>query len=202
MRNVLPNLSSLQNEDAKLVERARRGDVPSFERLFAKHHRRVYNLVYRMVEDEQDAADLTQDTFVRAYNSLHHLDSGEAFYSWVRTIAVNLCRDFFRKRGRTVRTESLDQKVELDGGGEVEREFADWSTNPERSLDRKDMQETVQRAISSLSEEYRTAVILHHIEGMDVKEMADLLQVPVGTVKSRLSRAREDLRRKLGHYVS
>lgn len=186
--------------DSDLVRESRRGSIESFQRLFEKYHKRVYNLIYRMVGNESDAADLTQEAFVRVYNSLHLLRSEDAFYGWVRTVATNLVRDHFRKLGRSIRADSLDQKIQLDEG-EVEREVEDWSHNPERLVQKQDLQDAVQKAISSLSEDQRTVVALHHIEGMDVKEIAEILNIPVGTVKSRLSRAREDLKRKLGHYV-
>lgn len=190
----------LEYVDTNLVRESKEGDLAAFQRLFDKYHRRVYNLVYRMVGNEQDASDLTQEVFVRVYNSLHLLKNEEAFFTWVRTVAVNICRDHFRKIGRTVRTDSLDEKINL-GDGEVEREIEDWSANPERLFEKNDLKDAVQRAVISLSEDHREVVVLHHIEGMDIKDIAKLLHVPTGTVKSRLARAREELKRKLGHYV-
>lgn len=187
--------------DTNLIRETKEGSVEAFRQLFERYHKRVYNMIYRMVGNDQDAADLTQEVFLRVYNSLHLLKSEEAFFTWVRTVAINICRDHFRKVGRTIRTDSLDQTIDLEDG-EVQREVVDWSANPERLLEKKDFQESVQRAISSLSEEHRIVVILHHIEGMDVKDIADRLHVPVGTVKSRLARGRDDLKRKLGQYVA
>lgn len=208
--NGTPGLTSLKPEDREtgsaeyvdtdLVRDAKHGDIAVFERLFAKYQKRVYNLIYRMVGNETDASDLTQDVFVRVYNSLGRLKSEDAFFAWVRTVATNICRDHFRKMGRSIRACSLDEKVSLDDG-EVEREVADDSGNPARLLERQDLQEAVQRAIDSLSAEHRTLVVLHHIEGMDLKDIARELRIPVGTVKSRLARARDELKRKLGHYV-
>jgi len=186
--------------DTNLVRETKEGDIAAFQRLFDKYNKRVYNLIYRMVGNEPDAADLTQDVFVRVYNSLHLLKSEEAFFSWVRVVSVNICRDHFRKIGRTIKTSSLDEKVTLEDD-EVERQVEDWSSNPERLLDKKELRNAVQTAITGLSEEHRSVVILHHIEGMNVKEIAKVLQLPSGTVKSRLARAREELKRKLGHYV-
>ncbi len=194
-RAILSDLS-----DAELIEESKRGNTEAFEVLFHRYQKRIYNIEYRMVGNEADAADLTQEVFVRVYNSLHTLRAGEALFGWLRTVAVNIARDHFRKSGRTIRADSLDAKVQLDDG-EVDREIVDWSNNPERALDRKDVQEAVRRAMSSLSDEHRTVVALHHIDGMDVKDMAKVLEVPVGTVKSRLARARGELKRKLGHYV-
>jgi RNA polymerase sigma-70 factor (ECF subfamily) len=186
--------------DSDLVRETRKGDIQAFQRLFEKYQKRVYNLIYRMVGNEADAADLTQEVFVRVYNSLHLLRSEDAFFGWVRVMATNIVRDHFRKVGRTIRAESLDEKVKLDEG-EVDREVEDWSHNPEQVVEKQELRSSVQRAINTLSEEQRVVVALHHIEGMDVKEIAEILHIPVGTVKSRLSRAREDLKRKLGHYV-
>ena len=187
--------------DTELIEESKRGNTAAFEALFNRYQKRVYNLIYRMVGNEQDAADLTQDVFVRVYNSLHTLRAGEALIGWLRMVATNITRDHFRKTQRTIRADSLDAKIEFDDG-EVEREVEDWSNNPERALDRKDTQEAVRRAMNSLSDEHRMVVAMHHIKGMDVKDIAKLLKVPTGTIKSRLARAREELKRKLGHYVA
>jgi len=186
--------------DTDLVRDSKEGGIAAFQKLFDKYHKRVYNLIYRMVGNDQDAADLTQEVFIRVYNSLHLLRSEEAFYAWVRTVATNICRDHFRKIGRRIKADSLDEKIGFDDG-EIQREVTDWSGNPERLLEKKDLQDSVQRAIGSLSEEHRTVVVLHHIEGMDVKDIAETLRIPAGTVKSRLARARDELKRKLGHYV-
>lgn len=186
--------------DAELIEESKRGSTSAFEALFKRYQKRVYNLIYRMVGNEHDAADLTQEVFVRVYNSLHTLRADQALVGWLRAVAVNITRDHFRKSARTIRADSLDSKIEFDDG-EVEREIEDWSDNPERAFDRRDVQEAVQRALNSLSDDHRTVVALHHIEGLDVKDIAKTLKVPAGTVKSRLARAREELKRKLGHYV-
>ena len=200
LKSEEPKTDAIEYVDTDLVRDTKQGDIAAFERLFGKYQKRVYNLIYRMVGNETDAADLTQDVFVRVYNSLGRLKSEEAFFAWVRTVATNICRDHYRKMGRSIRACSLDEKVSLDDG-EVEKEVADASGDPERLLERQDLQEAVQRAINSLSEEHRTLVVLHHIEGMDLKDIARELGIPVGTAKSRLARARDELKRKLGHYV-
>lgn len=190
-----------EHADVDLIRRTREGDIPAFEQLFSRFQKRVYNLIYRMVGNEQDAADLTQEVFVRVYNSRHLLKSEDTFYAWLRTIATNIARDHFRKVGRTIKADSLDAPVSLEEG-EVQREIPDWSANPERELEKKDVQQTVQRAMNSLSDEHRAVVVLHHIEGMDVRGIASELGIAEGTVKSRLARARDELKRKLGHYVA
>ncbi len=187
--------------DPALIRKVREGDIPAFEKIFAGYQRRVYNLIYRMVGNEQDAADLTQETFVRVFQSRHRLSADEAFLPWLRTIALNLCRDHFRRAGRRIRADSLDEPRTFDDG-KAEREVEDWSSNPELLLRRKDLQAAVQRALSLLSEDQREVVVLHHIEGMDVRDVANALRIPEGTVKSRLARARDELKRKLGHYIA
>jgi RNA polymerase sigma-70 factor (ECF subfamily) len=160
----------------------------------------VYNIVYRVISDENEAADITQEVFVRVYKSINKLKAEEAFFTWLRTVAVNICRDRIRRKP-AVRVESLDERVEFDGG-ELDREVADWSANPEKLYEKKDLQGVVQKALSTLSDDHRTVVILHHLEGMDVQQMSKLLGSPEGTIKSRLARARDELKRKLGGYVN
>lgn len=191
---------STARSDAELIRKVKGGDVQAFEQLFNRHQKRVYNLVYRMVGNEQDAADLTQEVFVRIFNSRRTLKDEATFVAWLRTVATNICRDHFRKVGRTIKADSLDAPISLEEG-EVQREVEDWSSNPERAFDRKDLQEATTRAMNSLSDEHRTVVVLHHIEGMDVRDIARELDIAEGTVKSRLARARDELKRKLGHYV-
>lgn len=193
-------LKTQMSIDPDLIRKIREGDVSAFEQLFNSYQKRVYNLIYRMVGNDQDAADLTQEVFVRIYSARHRLQSEEAFGAYIRTIATNLCRDHFRKVKRRVKADSLNEPISVDGG-EVEKEVADWSTNPERTLEKKDLQAAVQGALDTLSDEHRAVVVLHHIEGMDLKDIAQELGVPEGTVKSRLARARDELKRKLGHYV-
>lgn len=185
--------------DVDLVRRTKNGDVSAFRELFDRYYKRVYNIVYRVVSDENEAADITQEVFVKVYKSIDKLKAEEAFFTWIRMVAVNLCRDYIRRKP-AVRVESLDQKLEVDGN-ELDKQVADWSNNPHKHLEKKDLQNAVQKAIKSLSDDHRTVVVLHHIEGMDIQNIADLLGSPVGTIKSRLARARDELKRKLGGYL-
>jgi RNA polymerase sigma-70 factor (ECF subfamily) len=188
--------------DISVVERVRQaqqGDVRAFEQLFQQYQKGIYNAIYQIVRSESDAADLTQDVFVRAYRALPRLQSPEAFTSWLYRIAINLSRNYLRDTARA-RTESLEYgENDEDGGGQ--REIADTSADPAAKAQTRDVQDRVQRAIATLSPDHRTVITLHHIEDMPVEEIANILEVSVGTVKSRLSRARENLRRKLAGYV-
>ena len=186
--------------DNELARRAQQVDIAAFEELFDRHQKPVYNIALRMLRDEADAADATQEVFVRAYRSINKLVSEEAFITWLRTMAINICRDVLRKRGK-VRLESLDTPVQCEDGSSTCREIADWSSEPSESAMTRSLQESVQKAISSLQPDYREVVTLFYIDGADVAEISRITGSPQGTVKSRLSRARAELKRKLECYV-
>jgi RNA polymerase sigma-70 factor (ECF subfamily) len=182
------------------VRRAQAGDLEAFERLFHQYQRGVYNAIYQMVRSDSDAADITQDVFVRVWKALPRLETPEAFPSWLYRIATNLSRNWIRDNTR-VRPESLDQPI---GSGDEEgsvREIPDLSGDPAAIAQTRKMQDVVQQAVQGLSPDHRMVVTLHHLEGRPVEEIAGIMQCSVGTVKSRLSRARDALRRKLAGYV-
>jgi RNA polymerase sigma-70 factor, ECF subfamily len=189
----------VEKPQTEWVRQAQAGDLQAFEQLFNQYQRGIYNLIYQMVRSDADAADLTQDVFVRAWKSLPRLETPEAFTSWIYRIATNLTRNWIRDNTR-VRQESLDQPIgdEEEGGG---REIADLSADPSGVTQTRAMQTAVQKAIEGLSEDHRTVVSLHHLEGMPVEEIAQIMKCSVGTVKSRLSRARDHLRRKLAGLI-
>ena len=187
--------------DNELVHSAAKGDVDAFEELFRRHRKRVYNISLQMLSDESEAADATQEVFVRAFRSIGKLKSDAAFVSWLKTLTVNCCRDVLRRRKRTGTVESLDKPVDGGDGAPMQRELEDWSSNPERTFVRKDMAEAVQKAISSLAPQYREVIALFYVDGAGVAEISKILKCPAGTIKSRLARARGELKRKLAHLV-
>ncbi len=182
------------------VRRAQTGDVDAFELLFNQYQRAVYNLVYQMVRSDADASDITQEAFMRAWKALPRLEQPEAFVSWLFRIATNLTRNWVRDRGR-VQIESLDQPVATDDGDGTAREIPDFSADPAAIVQQSELRDVVTRAVSTLSDDHRVVVTLHHLEGLGVEEIAGIMRCSVGTVKSRLARAREHLRRKLGSFV-
>jgi RNA polymerase sigma-70 factor (ECF subfamily) len=186
--------------DNDLVARTKRGDVTAFEELFSRHHKRIYNIAMQMLEDEADAVDDTQEVFVRAYQRLGTLKVDGAFVTWIKIMASNICRDILRKRSR-VRVQSLDSKVGRDGNELTNAEIPDFSNDPEKVLDKKQTQELVQKAISSLSPDHKEVVTLFYVDGAEVAEIAKIIGSPIGTVKCRLSRARAELKRKLEWLV-
>ena len=185
--------------DTALVARAREGDLSAFEEIYRRYDRRIYNTVYQVVRNEDDAADITQEAFIRAYRSLKNLRSDEAFTSWLFRIAINLSRNHLRGRP-SFRVESLDEYATSEEE-EQELQVPDSTGDPARMAETREMQSMVRRAVGALSPAHREVITLHHLEGMRVDDIARILNCSVGTVKSRLSRARDELKRKLRSYV-
>lgn len=186
--------------DGELIRRAQRGEREAFEAVYERYHSRLYRLLYGMLGNPADAADLTQEAFVRAYDKLDQLQSDGHMYGWLRRTAVNLGIDMIRRR-QTVRFESLDQPFENEEGGSMAMEVEDQSASPLEELESKTLQAAVLEAMATLTPDHRAVVAMHYLEDMSVDDVAKLLEVPPGTVKSRLSRARDAMRRYLSDYV-
>jgi len=175
------------------VARAKAGDVRAFEGLFRDHHVRVYNLVSYILGDAAEAEDVTQRAFVKAWEELPRLRDVQAFPAWLNRIAANLARDVARSPAARMAFEDDPEPL-------MER-VEDTSPPPEADLLAEERSAQVHRAIGSLPEHQREVVVMHHLEGTPVQEVAEQLGLAIGTVLSRLSRGREALRRKLAPYV-
>ena len=184
----------------ELVRSARTGDVPAFEALYRAYGDRIYNFAKRVTGSAEDAGDVTQETFVRAWSSLPKLREDGTFSVWLHRIALNRCRDVLKKHRREG-TVSLDCPQTDAEGEEMPMQVESDLPGPEEVVFAGEMQSAVRRAVDSLGEEHRLVVTMHHFEGLDVESVAKILNVPRGTVMSRLSRAREALRRKLSGYI-
>ena len=183
--------------ETELVRSAKAGDVPAFEALYRAYNDRIYNFARRVTGSAEDAGDVAQDTFIRAWNSLRRLRDDKTFGVWLHQIALNRSRDAIKRRAKCP-SVSLDCPL-TEQGETIQIESPD--AGPEEAFISTEVGRAVRQAVDSLSEEHRLVVTLHHIEGMDVESVASMLGVPRGTVMSRLSRAREALRRKLSPYV-
>ncbi|HEY3376505.1 MAG TPA: sigma-70 family RNA polymerase sigma factor [Armatimonadota bacterium] len=189
----------LYSEDEGLVDRARYGDHGAFRQLFDRHSPLVYRVAYRMVGHPEDAADLTQDVFVRAYERLSTLQHGQAFQAWVTRLTVNMVRDHQRRR----RIDTTPWDISSPEAEEViERSLPSSDPPLDQRLMTHELSQQIQDALLRLSPEHRAVIILHHLENVPVEDMSATLQVPVGTIKSRLARARAELRRRLESYIS
>jgi len=201
--------ASISFQDADLVEQVRDGDTAAFGHLVAKYQDRVYNTVLRINGNADDARDLTQDAFLRALESLDSFSGRAGFYTWLFRIAVNLTISYGRmmQRRKTVslepRTGSLgagEWAVNRQGAGLVGELHSD-EENPQAAASRTEVNILVVEALNELEDEHRTVLVLKDIESMDYAQIAEILDVPLGTVKSRVHRARMALRDKLRPLV-
>lgn len=190
----------MYDEQKGLVERAKAGDIDAFGELFERTRRRVYQYIRQMVPNPEDAEDLTQQVYVRAWSALKGLQTNEAFLVWLHRIARHLVLDR-SKRARldtiSLQTGYMREEDEENSGIEI----VDWSANPELVVLSEATQEAIRQAVRSLPEIYREVVTMHHLEGMEISEIAQVLGIPKNTVLSRLARAREALRHKLSYLV-
>jgi len=185
----------VKEEDIQLVARARTGDERAFRALLDKYERAVFSICLRMVRNRDEAADLSQDSFIKVFASLDRYNPAYAFSSWLFKITSNLCIDYLRKR----RIETLPMDQPIDGEkGEIQRQYAAPDPTPDESLDRAEKMARLESAISALPEHYRIMLILRHQEDLSYEEIADHLSIPLGTVKARIHRAREMLKGLLG----
>jgi RNA polymerase sigma-70 factor (ECF subfamily) len=181
--------------DEELVARSKHGDIDAFEELVCLYERKVFTVTYRLMGNREDASDLAQETFLRAFQSLNGFRGEASFLTWICRIATNVCRDELRKRCR-IAADSLDEKITLDDG-EVTRQFASTDPGPDEIYEKKELQARIQGFINTLSPEFRLALVLRDIIGYSYEEIARQLECSPGTVKSRISRARNYLKEKL-----
>jgi len=197
----------LSLSDTSLIERCQRNDVAAFNEIVGRYKNKIYNYVYRMVGNSEDADDLTQEVFVKMYLALDSFRNQSSLSTWLYRIAGNLCIDSHRKRSRRDTgfggsISSLDEPISVDINGDgAAREVADNTFEPMRMLAQKEMDSQIQYALSKLPEKMRTVVILHDIEGLQYEEIAEVVNCPLGTVKSRLFNARTTMRGHLTSYI-
>jgi len=186
------------DSDALLVQRAKLGDVRSFEMLVVKYQRRLERLIGRMVRDVDLIQDIAQESFIRAYRALPQFRGDSAFYTWLYRIAVNTAKKALvdLKRDPLVSETALASRDEDDETSRVENELSDGAT-PESLLASREVAAAVNAAIEALSEDLRQAITLREIEGLSYEEIADVMNCPIGTVRSRIFRAREAIALRL-----
>jgi RNA polymerase sigma-70 factor (ECF subfamily) len=184
---------------AALVRRCVSGDAVAWEEIVQRFHRRIYNICYRFTGSADDAEDLTQDVFIKMYKTLNMYDPGRAaFMTWVTTVTRNLLVDHFRKTKYDRATDSLDTPVsDHEDALPLSDRIEDTSLPPDARVQSREAGDTVHQALQKLSPELREAVILRDLQDMDYREIATVLKVPEGTVKSRINRGRAELARLL-----
>ena len=184
---------------ALLVRRCVSGDAAAWEEIVQKYHRRIYNICYRFAGSTDDAQDLTQEVFIKMYRTLNSYDVDRgAFMTWVTTMTRNLLVDHFRKTKQERLTDSLDTTAsDHEDAMPMSERIPDHGPAPDSRVQSREAGDTVHQALQKLSPELREAVILRDLQDMDYKEIATVLKVPEGTVKSRINRGRAELARLL-----
>ena len=196
-KKILPRCVQAFPDDSKLVEQFQQGDKSVFDKLAVRYHDRIYRLAQRFVPNSEDALDLTQDAFIRAYQGLSDFKRKSQFYSWLYRITVNLCIDFLRKNARR---ETMNYALESDDLPMMN--IADHNLRPPtQAVEDKELLTYLRRAIMQLAPKQREIFILRHWEGLSLKEIANTLGRSSGTVKAHLFHAHRNLRKMLRHYL-
>ena len=181
--------------DERLIEMARQGELGAFEELVARHRDKVYGRILTMMRNEDEAVELAQEAWVKAWQRLGQFQGDSGFSTWLMRIAINLCLDQLRKRQRH-RTDSLEQIEEEHGG--IECRLPSPSANPAESVQREELRQAIEDAIAKLSPAHRAVLVLHEFEEIAYKEIARMMGCSIGTVMSRLFYARKRMAALLG----
>ncbi len=181
--------------DQQLVERAQHGDKHAFELLVVKYQRKLGRLLSRFIRDQAEVEDVAQEAFIKAYRALPSFRGESAFYTWLYRIGINTAKNYLVSQGRRAPTTTEFSSDEAEGFEDADQ-LRDINT-PENELLSKQIAETVNNAMDSLPEELRTAITLREIEGMSYEDIAGVMNCPIGTVRSRIFRAREAIAEKL-----
>jgi RNA polymerase sigma-70 factor, ECF subfamily len=198
MGTIQTNVTGDTSEELALVLAAKEGDITAFEQLIKKYDRNVFRIAQHITQNREDAEDVVQDAFLKAYQNLKQFQGNSKFYTWLVRIAVNEALMKLRKR-KTSKTVSMDEDVETEDGS-VPREVADWSPNPEQLFRQAELSDILAKTIQGLPTGFRTVFVLRDVEGLSTEETAETLGLSVPAVKSRLLRARLQLRERLNRY--
>jgi len=185
--------------DAELVLKAQQGDVHAFDQLVERYHSKIYGLTYNMTSNREDAEDLTQEVFVKAFEALPRFKGKSSFYTWVYRIAVNKTINYRKKRNRkrALSLDSFDQDIKLD---DAYHEMT-AKGSPLRNISLSELQKKLNEALLNLSEKHRTVVVMHDMQGIPHDEIAKVVGASVGTVRSRLFYARRQMQTELSDFM-
>jgi RNA polymerase sigma-70 factor (ECF subfamily) len=186
------------SEESILVEAARSGNIGAFESLVRRYDRNVFRIAQHITQNREDAEDVVQDAFLKAYQNLGQFQGQSKFYTWLVRIAVNEALMRLRRR-RPERMVSIDEDVKTEEDS-MPREIADWSPNPEQQYTQSELKDILGKTIQGLPPSFRTVFVLRDVEGLSTEETASALELSVPAVKSRLLRARLQLRERLNKY--
>jgi RNA polymerase sigma-70 factor (ECF subfamily) len=186
-------------EDRLLIDRVKEGDRQALDDIIRKHEKRAYQYAFRLTRNQDEASDVVAEAFVRVSNALPNFKGQSAFTTWLYRIVTNCFLDI-RKREQSRKHVSLEQSMQLEGG-EVERQVEDEGQGPDELAERNAREQAVQSALTDMPEYQRAMLVMYHVERLSYEDIAEALDLPLGTVKSRLNRARVALRERLGDQL-
>jgi RNA polymerase sigma-70 factor (ECF subfamily) len=198
METIQTKVNEPVSDELSLVQAAKKGDVGAFGELVKRYDRNVFRIALHITQNREDAEDVVQDAFLKAYENLEQFQGQSKFYTWLVRIAVNEALMKLRRR-RPERMVSLDQEVQTEEDS-MPREVADWSPNPEQLYNQAELRDILGKTIQGLPPGFRTVFVLRDVEGLSTEETAQALELSVPAVKSRLLRARLQLRERLNRY--
>ena len=179
--------------EKELVNLLKKGDRDAFNILIEQYQGKVYNIAVGMLNDQEDALDASQEVFINIYRGVGSFKENSSLSTWIYRVCANVCKDFLRKRMRKANVISLDSKTDDDEPMQI----PDDAPTPERISEQTELQRRVREAMDQLSNEYKEVLVLCDIEGLSYEEISKILKIPEGTVKSRINRARQALRKKI-----
>jgi RNA polymerase sigma-70 factor (ECF subfamily) len=198
MGTIQSKLSDPASDELALVRAAKAGDMQAFEALVRRYDRNVFRIAQHITQNREDAEDVVQEAFLKAYGNLNQFQEQSKFYTWLVRIAVNEALMKLRRR-RPERMVSLDEDVKTEDDS-MPREVADWSPNPEQQYSQAELRDILGKTIQGLPAGFRTVFVLRDVEGLSTEETAEALGLSIPAVKSRLLRARLQLRERLNKY--
>ncbi len=194
----------MATDDLTLVKRVRTGDQRAFRLLVERYQRKVYSVALGMLKDREEAMDVSQEAFVKVYKYLDHFKGDSSFYTWLYRITVNVCIDVIRKRGGGGKGEMVefDESFQVDlAEAQIGALGTRLGTNPQKSALRKELAAKIEEALAEVPEKHRAILLLREVEGMSYEDLAKTLDIPKGTVMSRLFHARAKVQKILSEYL-
>lgn len=185
----------MSDNERTLVERAQSGDIEAFEKLIEGCQKKVFNIAFRMIGNYEDANELAQEVFLKAFRSIKKFKGDSLFSTWIYKVTSNVCLDEIRKRKNKM-VFSLDEEIEY-GDGEIKRQIPDNAPTPEVEAELNEIKKVVNKSIQELPSDYKSIIILRDIQGLSYEEISRIFECPEGTVKSRINRARQALKKIL-----
>ena len=193
----------MATDDLTLVKRVRDGDQRAYKLLVERYQRKVYSVALGMVKDREEARDVAQEAFIKVYKYLEHFKGDSSFYTWLYRITTNICIDVLRKRG-SVRGDfvEFDETIQMDSAeANIGALGSRLGTNPQKSALRKELAAKIQEALEQVPEKHRAILLLREVEGMSYEDLSRTLEIPKGTVMSRLFHARAKVQKILSEYL-